>query len=253
MATSLGELMMKNAAKVRADFDTLKKGDDDCSSNSSISSLDLDADSAGNESLTRNDEIGKLAAVLDKRANKFNGVVNSKHNRSDESSTDISHDGYSTADYSFQSDDLYGDTDYSVDSARQRRRSSKERFANKQIERLFNDRAFTAGLIFSRGHFLGDISKMVEGLLLSSDGESNLVDDDSVQYGFGEKYEDRRGPIGDMIIHEQEGGQLLVHSKTLAAGKDGCVVLVFPKSSLIPLFDEYPGLLFSLLGAEVKM
>jgi hypothetical protein len=37
----------------------------------------------------------------------------------------------------------------------------------------------------------------------------------------------------------------------LTAGKDGCVVLVFPKASLIPFLDEFPGLLLSLLGTQV--
>merc|ERR1711935_157881 len=144
--------------------------------------------------------------------------------------------------------------------ARRTRRDSlhrrRERFANKQLERLYNRRAFTAGLVFSRGHFLGDISKMVAGLLSSTyDGNESHPngddDDDSVHYGFGEKPEgDRQGPVREMIIHEQEGDQLIAHSSTLAAGKDGCVVLVFPKYSLIPLLNEYPGLLLSLLGTQ---
>ena len=49
-----------------------------------------------------------------------------------------------------------------------------------------------------------------------------------------------------MVIHEQEGDQHIVHSSTLAAGKDGCVVLVLSNSNLIPFLDEYPGLLLSL-------
>jgi CRP-like cAMP-binding protein len=54
-----------------------------------------------------------------------------------------------------------------------------------------------------------------------------------------------------MVIHEQEGDSHIVHTSTLTAGKDGCVVLVFPKQSLIPFLDEYPGLLLSLLGTQV--
>jgi hypothetical protein len=45
------------------------------------------------------------------------------------------------------------------------RRPTKDRFANKVLGRLYNRRAFASGLVFSRGHFLGDIEKMVEGLL----------------------------------------------------------------------------------------
>lgn len=258
--------MMQNAAKVR---DLL---DDDDSSSSSISSnisedrtsRDLDIDSTGTDSLADNHEYAKLSSRLEKRADQLLGLGNSKLPKSDESSTDASHDGCSTVDYSIQSDDLYGDTDHSIESVvegRRTRRDSlhrrRERFANKQLERLYNGRAFTAGLVFSRGHFLGDISKMVAGLLSPTyDDNENRPngDDDSAHYGFGEKPEgDRQGPVREMIIHEQESDQLIAHSSTLAAGKDGCVVLVFSKLSLIPLLNEYPGLLLSLLGTQVKM
>jgi len=281
-ASSLGDTMRQNAAKVRDLLD-----DDDDSSSCSSSSIstnisedrirDLDIDSTGTDSLADNHEYAKLSSRLEKRADQSMGLEkradqlfglgNSKLLKSDESSTDVSHDGYSTTDYSIQSDDLYGDTDHSIESiveARRtrrdslRRRSSRERFANKQLERLYNRRAFTAGLVFSRGHFLGDISKMVAGKLLSStyDGDESHFDgdDDSAHYGFGEKPEgDHQGPVREMIIHEQEGDQHIAHSSTLASGKDGCVVLVFSKVNLIPLLDEYPGLLLSLLGTQVKM
>ena len=59
--------------------------------------------------------------------------------------------------------------------------------------------------------------------------------------------------MNKMTIFEQEGDQHIVHSSTLAAGKDGCVVLVFPKASLILFLDEYPGLLLSLLGTQVVL
>lgn len=143
-----------------------------------------------------------------------------------------------------------------------RRRSSRARFANKVLGRLYSRRAFTGGLIFSRGHFLGDVSKMVAGLL-SSDIESDLVNQDhddeagGPKYGFGEKTEGKNNSSSSQletvneIMHEQEGDTLIVHSSTLTAGKEGCVVLVFPKGSLIPFLDEYPGLLLSLLGTQV--
>jgi hypothetical protein len=130
-----------------------------------------------------------------------------------------------------------------------KRRSSRARFANKVLGRLYNRRAFTSGLVFSKGHFLGDVSKMVAGLL-SSDG----VTDEGPAYGFGDKVEgteDNLLEITELIIHEQEGDHHILHTSTLTAGKDGCVVLVFPKLSLIPFLDEYPGLLLSLLGTQV--
>jgi CRP-like cAMP-binding protein len=140
-----------------------------------------------------------------------------------------------------------------------RRRSSRARFANKVLGRLYSRRAFTGGLVFSRGHFLGDVSKMVAGLL-SSEGMTEVHGDDGAPtYGFGDSREglppasDRLfdSVVSDMVIHEQEEDHYIMHSSTLTAGKEGCVVLVFPKSSLIPFLDEYPGLLLSLLGTQV--
>lgn len=134
-----------------------------------------------------------------------------------------------------------------------RRRSSRARFANKVLGRLYSRRAFTGGLVFSRGHFLGDVSKMVAGLL-SSDYEHEQ-DGSCPVYGFGDKVEGSKEPLSDnltdMVIHEQEGDSHVVHSSTLTAGNNGCVVLIFPKESLIPFLDDYPGLLLSLLGTQV--
>ncbi|CAJ1962955.1 unnamed protein product [Cylindrotheca closterium] len=41
------------------------------------------------------------------------------------------------------------------------------------------------------------------------------------------------------------------HTSTMLAGKQGCVAMVFPKSSLVPFLDANPGLLLSLLGTKV--
>lgn len=133
-----------------------------------------------------------------------------------------------------------------------RRPSTKNRFANKVLGRLYNRRAFASGLVFSRGHFLGDIEKMVEGLLSSTYSEGENARDNNGeldQFEFGEK-EDALS-LDTMTIHELEGGQHTAHTSTLAAGKDGCVVLILPKASLIPFLDAHPGLLLSLLGTQV--
>lgn len=130
-----------------------------------------------------------------------------------------------------------------------RRRSSRARKANKVLGRLYNRRAFTGGLVFSRGHFLGDVSKMVDGLL-ASDLESEKQDDGPT-YGFGVQVDGADDTIlAELTIHE-EGGEQISHNSTLTAGNDGCVVLVFPKASLIPFLDQYPGVLLSLLGTQV--
>ena len=130
--------------------------------------------------------------------------------------------------------------------------STKDRFANKVLCRLSNKRAIASGLIFSRGHFLGDIEKMVEGLLSTADeGEIDVDNKDNVstQYGFGGI--DDALSLDTMTLYELNRGHHTAHSSTLAAGKDGCVVMVFQKASLLPFLDAHPGLLLSLLGTQV--
>jgi len=198
----------------------------------------------------------RLNISLQKRADNL-GSGKSVNRRDSESSGDY-HSQISIADNSTEDGEDVGGSE--SDTKATRRRSSRDRNANRQLNRLYNRRAFTAGLVFSKGHFLGDISKMVAGLLSSTyqgQNDDSNGDDNSAKYGFGEKNEgnpnSRGGHIGEMTIHEQEGDQHIVHSSTLAAGKDGCVVLVFPKPSLILFLDEYPGLLLSLLGTQVVL
>lgn len=124
-----------------------------------------------------------------------------------------------------------------------RRRSSRDRFANK----ILGNSAYltTTGLVFSKGHFLGDVSKMVAKRLSSSKKEEEFRDDYDYGYGGGNR-EDMQ-----MVIHEKEDDKIVVHDTSLLAGNGGSVVLSFPKSSLITFLDEYPGLLLSLLGTQV--
>lgn len=139
------------------------------------------------------------------------------------------------------------DDSASCASKAKRRRSSTDRFANKVLSRLYESRAFTAGLVFSRGHFLGDVTKMVAGLLAKKD----TLESSASQYSFGEKQDKSNRAAGPLSVINQNDADHVVHNSTLAAGKDGCVVLVFPKSSLIPFLNEHPGLLLSLLGTQV--
>jgi hypothetical protein len=128
------------------------------------------------------------------------------------------------------------------------RRPTKDRFANKVLGRLYNRRAFASGLVFSRGHFLGDIEKMVEGLLSSANnGEADNNEGILFDFDDTETVTSRE----TLTIFEMENGKHTAHTSTLAAGKDGCLVMVLPKSSLIPFLDQYPGLLLSLLGTQV--
>lgn len=206
------------------------------------------------------DDFGKLSRDLQRHAEKMvhggGASVNSIGGSSVDTAEHMEGDGVEGEDFGYEDGESAGRRTGLV-----RRRSSRARFANKVLGRLYSRRAFTHGLIFSRGHFLGDVSKMVAGVL-SNDLSSELGDDSSPSYGFGEMSESgehgRRNSqtkevtlsVAEMVIHEQ-GNHNIMHSSTLTAGKEGCVVLVFPKSSFGPFLDEYPGLLLSLLGTQV--
>ena len=128
-------------------------------------------------------------------------------------------------------------------SAKDQIESTKDRFANKVLCRLSNKRSIASGLIFSRGHFLGDIEKMVEGLLSSAD-------EGGISAGvFGELGVNDELSLDTMTL-DVNLSHHTVHSSTLAAGKDGCVVMVLQKASLLPFLDAHPGLLLSLLGTQ---
>jgi hypothetical protein len=133
-----------------------------------------------------------------------------------------------------------------------RRRSSRARHANKVLGRLYKLHASGGGLVFSRGHFLGDMSKMVFGLLANDSTVEPGKDDDGSDYGLGlSELSSTHLDALHASLHEINGTKVLLkHSSTLIAGKDGCVALVFVKSQLIGFLDEYPGILLSLLGTH---
>lgn len=287
MFSSVGESMRTDALKAMKELGKAIE-DDDMASNSSLSSAEFekeisaqdnlrldsvftptsDDEELGDAGVMENTDYERLSRGLQKRADSIS--VPAQIHRRDSSSTDASASVHDYTD-STAGDDHTEDNSYIAHSGAhkkdghnpgmaKRRRSSRDRFANKVLGRLYSRRAFTAGLVFSRGHLLGDVSKMVAGLLSGFEGgeEAHNGDDEmSAKYGFGEKTEGKSmdnphcAPIGELVIHEQEGDQHIKHSSTLAAGKDGCVVMVFPKASLIPFLDEYPGLLLSLLGTQV--
>jgi len=137
-------------------------------------------------------------------------------------------------------------------SSKDQLESTKDRFANKVLCRLSNKRSIASGLIFSRGHFLGDIEKMVEGLLSSAnEGEISAENNNGLTQSFGFGELDDALSLDTMTLHDLNFGHHSVHSSTLAAGKDGCVVMVLQKASLLPFLDAHPGLLLSLLGTQV--
>jgi len=114
-----------------------------------------------------------------------------------------------------------------------RRGSVIDRLANKQLVTLYSRGSNSSDLVFSRGHFLGDVTIMMTGFLLHRvDSSVNVYGDD--------------GPE----LKEDEKSKL-IHDSTLVAGVDGCIVLEFSKSKLIPFFDDHPGLLLSFMGTHV--
>jgi len=198
-------------------------------------------------SMSEKDDFDKLSKTLMKRAESLgndNGSIGSSH-----------------ADEFSMGSDTQASTEFDEDRDRRqsltRRRSSRARFVNKALVRLYDRRAFTGGLVFSRGHFLGDVSKMMAGLLSTTGDGSDAVDeeeDDEIlpSYGFGEKQPKKRESknLSNMVIQENEEGHI-THTSTLTAEKQGCIVLVFPRKSLTEFLDAHPGLLLSLLGTQV--
>jgi len=267
---NIGEAMRSDAVKaVRELKGGVPASDDNSSVSESEDASDTRPPSVSN-SMTETEDYQRLSRGLQKWAERHNdsGVTDTEKRRRGSSSTDnspeISLHDFCDATIVTTLDEK--DKVKSKIKSQQRkdgirasisemssRRGSKNRFANKVLGRLYNRRAFASGLVFSRGHFLGDIEKMVAGLLspanLSEDPARETSYDELGQFGFSEN-EDQLS-LDAMTIHELEGGQHTAHSSTLAAGKDGCVVLILPKLSLIPFLDSNPGLLLSLLGTQV--
>jgi len=104
-----------------------------------------------------------------------------------------------------------------------------DKFANKVLARLYARRAYTENLIFSRGNFLCDTSRMVSGVLANTE----------------------TGGHGRSSIATGNGADNHCHTSNLVAGQSGCVVLVFPRSTLVPFLDSNPGVLLCLLGTQV--
>jgi len=107
-------------------------------------------------------------------------------------------------------------------------RNARDRYANKILSQLYSRQVFIPDLVFSRGNFLSDTTRMIRG---------SLTDINSTSY----------------TSHETESPpfHMEYHSSTIAAGSEGCIALIIPKDSLINFFDTHPGVLLSLLGTQV--
>lgn len=100
-----------------------------------------------------------------------------------------------------------------------RRSSTKQRFTNKVFNRLYDRDDLTSDFVFSRGNFLGDVSRIVGDLAKTNN---------SITVGGSE-----------------------THQSTLIAANEGCVAVSISKENLRTYLDNNPGLLLCLLGTEV--
>jgi len=205
----------------------------------------------GITSMPEGDDFDKLSKTLMRRAETLG--------KDDNVSICDSHDEYSQSSDGQNSTEL--DDDRDLRQSMTRKRSSRARFMNKALVRLYDRRAFTGGLVFSRGHFLGDVSKMVAGLL-AKNGDSSVNADVGVNgeeslpsYGFGERKASKSKEsedLSNMVIYEKDEEEHdITHTSTLTAEQEGCIVLMFPRKSLTGFLDAHPGLLLSLLGTQV--
>ena len=195
-------------------------------------------------SMSEAQDLVKLSRRLRERAAQVVGVA-----------SEVSADTLLDDDGSVESDNAEESSSTSRRGVLARSASAKDRFANKVLGRLYTRKAFTGGLTFSRGHFLGDVSKMVAGLLAADSFDSSSSSESFSEHGFSsrsEVFNKSLSSLAGMTIEEEIAEENeIVHTSTLTAGRDGCVVLVFTKASLIPFLDGNPGLLLSLLGTQV--
>lgn len=246
---SFGEKMRIDADKVRSEL-TIDDSFDDESDNQSINDGTIQISAYDFNRQEQYDDYMKLSVGLQRRAEKLSERRLSGFRRPSNSTADQSDPSDSVHSLSslIGSSQTYFEFDCGsgqCGKGRSKRRSTIDRLANKQLISLYNRRSYELkNLVFSRGHFLGDISKMMAGLLSS--------DCDNVR-NFNERDDDIAAQLFDLTIPEADHDMSMIHDSTLSAGKDGCVVLEFSKHRLIPFFDEHPGLLLSLLGTNVVL
>ena len=115
-----------------------------------------------------------------------------------------------------------------------RRKSTKQRLTNKIFSRLYIREELFDDFLFSRGNFLGDVSRIVGDLAnAASLIRSTRRLDNMNSSVHGKKQADER------------------YRSTLVAGPDGCVAVSISKANLRKYLDNNPGLLLCLLGTEV--
>lgn len=111
--------------------------------------------------------------------------------------------------------------DYDDKSSVGKSRRAEDRFMNRMLGRLYAARRYTASLVFSKGAFLCDTSRMMGGEVLELHQSGDVAG----------------------------GGRY--HSSNIIVGHEGCVAFVFPKATFAAFLDSYPGVLLSLQGTQV--
>eukprot|EP00980_Cylindrotheca_fusiformis_P029433 scaffold23476_cov125-Cylindrotheca_fusiformis.AAC.1 len=104
------------------------------------------------------------------------------------------------------------------DKATEAMREQRDKFANKVLARLYARQAYTENLVFSRGCFLCDVSRMISGDLANIHKTARSASISS---------------NGSSSDHHS-------HTSSMLAGNNGCVAMVFPKSALVPFLDANP-------------
>jgi hypothetical protein len=91
-------------------------------------------------------------------------------------------------------------------------------------------------LVFSRGILLSDTSRMVGGDLANINKSAGGHASGRTSVGSNN--------AGGAADHNR-------HTSNLVAGRGGCVVMIFPRATLVPFLDSNPGVLLGLLGTQV--
>lgn len=118
-----------------------------------------------------------------------------------------------------------------------RRKSTRQRFTNKIFSRLYMSSEKEYGHFeFTRGNFVGDVSRIVGDLAISASDLQSRRDLMSSQ----------RPSSNSSKLEREERNR-----SSLVAGKKGCVVVSIRKENLRKYLDNNPGLLLCLLGTEV--
>ena len=126
-------------------------------------------------------------------------------------------------------------TDASVSDGKvARRKSTKQRLTNKIFSRLYITEERYNDFLFTRGNFIGDVSRIVGDLAYAASlARSTRRLDNTNNDLLGKKQIDER------------------YQSSLIAGENGCVAVSISKANLKKYLDNNPGLLLCLVGTEV--